>query len=185
MPHVIVKLYPGRSEEQKTRLAEEIVKDVIAIAKCEEKSVSVAFEEVNLRNGQRKSIDRTFLITTKGFTRNPAITHLNSPGVYQTDDLQDLQGKRKKSHSDSLQWPAYEEAAADLSRLTITVANPVLSTPRNTGCRLLISIRLDRPQGRLAKLRSLLLIFLRLRTRREPPVFPKVNFTDCKQRGLY
>lgn len=39
MPHVIVKLYPGRSEEQKTRLAEEIVKDVIAIAKCEEKSV--------------------------------------------------------------------------------------------------------------------------------------------------
>jgi 4-oxalocrotonate tautomerase len=46
MPHVIVKLYPGRSEEQKTRLAEEIVKDVITIAKCEEKSVSVAFEEV-------------------------------------------------------------------------------------------------------------------------------------------
>jgi hypothetical protein len=79
------------------------------------------------------------LVTTKGFTRNPAITHLNSPGVYQTDDLQDLEGKRKKSHSDSLQRPAYEEAAADLSRLTITVANPVLSTPRNTGCRLLIS----------------------------------------------
>ena len=47
MPHVIVKLYPGRSELQKTRLAEEIVKDVIAIAKCEEKSVSVAFEEIN------------------------------------------------------------------------------------------------------------------------------------------
>ncbi len=46
MPHVIVKLYPGRSEEQKIRLAEEIVKDVVAIAKCEEKSVSVAFEEI-------------------------------------------------------------------------------------------------------------------------------------------
>jgi len=29
MPHVIVKLYPGRSDEQKTRLAEEIVKDVV------------------------------------------------------------------------------------------------------------------------------------------------------------
>jgi 4-oxalocrotonate tautomerase len=43
MPHVIVKLYPGRSEGQKARLAEEIVKDVVAIAKCEEKSVSVAF----------------------------------------------------------------------------------------------------------------------------------------------
>ena len=46
MPHVIVKLYPGRSEQQKTQLAEEIVKDVVAIAKCEEKSVSVAFEEI-------------------------------------------------------------------------------------------------------------------------------------------
>jgi len=46
MPHVIVKLLPGRSEQQKTQLAEEIVKDVVAIAKCEEKSVSVAFEEI-------------------------------------------------------------------------------------------------------------------------------------------
>ena len=27
MPHVIVKLYPGRTEEQKTKLADEIVKD--------------------------------------------------------------------------------------------------------------------------------------------------------------
>ena len=46
MPHVIVKLYPGRSELQKTRLAEEIAKAVVAIAKCEDKSVSVAIEEM-------------------------------------------------------------------------------------------------------------------------------------------
>jgi 4-oxalocrotonate tautomerase len=46
MPHVIVKLYPGRSEDQKIKLADEIVKDVVAIAKCDEKSVSVAFEEI-------------------------------------------------------------------------------------------------------------------------------------------
>jgi len=46
MPHIIVKLYPGRSEEQKKKLADEIVKDVVAIAKCSEKSVSVAFEEI-------------------------------------------------------------------------------------------------------------------------------------------
>lgn len=46
MPHVSIKLYPGRTEEQKKRLCEEIVKDVVAIAKCEEKSVSVAIEEV-------------------------------------------------------------------------------------------------------------------------------------------
>jgi 4-oxalocrotonate tautomerase len=46
MPHVIVKLYPGRTEDQKKRLAEAITKEVVAIAKCEEKSVSVAIEEV-------------------------------------------------------------------------------------------------------------------------------------------
>ena len=47
MPHIIIKLHPGRSKEQKIQLAREITKDVVAIAGCEEKSVSVAFEEVN------------------------------------------------------------------------------------------------------------------------------------------
>jgi 4-oxalocrotonate tautomerase len=46
MPHVIVKLHPGRSEDQKMRLAEAITKNVMEIAQCEEKTVSVAFEEV-------------------------------------------------------------------------------------------------------------------------------------------
>lgn len=46
MPHISVKLYPGRSAEQKKQLAREIVKNVAEIAVCEKKSVSVAFEEV-------------------------------------------------------------------------------------------------------------------------------------------
>ncbi len=46
MPHIIVKLYPGRSEQQKTQLVETIAKDVVAIIRCEEKSVSVAIEEI-------------------------------------------------------------------------------------------------------------------------------------------
>jgi 4-oxalocrotonate tautomerase len=54
MPHVIVKLYPGRSEQQKSRLAEEIAKDVIAIAKCEEESVSVAIEEIKAEDWPEK-----------------------------------------------------------------------------------------------------------------------------------
>jgi hypothetical protein len=36
MPHVIVKLYPGRSEQQEIRLAEQIVKDVVTIIECGE-----------------------------------------------------------------------------------------------------------------------------------------------------
>ena len=46
MPHVIVKLYPGRSEEAKRKLADAIVTNVVSIAKCEEESVSVAIEEI-------------------------------------------------------------------------------------------------------------------------------------------
>ena len=47
MPHVIVKLYPGRDRETLNKLANEIMKDVVAIAGCEEKVVSVAIEEVD------------------------------------------------------------------------------------------------------------------------------------------
>lgn len=46
MPHVIVKLCPGRSEKQKIQLAEAIAKDIVRIAKCEETAVSVAIEEI-------------------------------------------------------------------------------------------------------------------------------------------
>ena len=34
MPDVIVKLWPGKSEQQKTRLAEAIAKDVIGVSNC-------------------------------------------------------------------------------------------------------------------------------------------------------
>jgi 4-oxalocrotonate tautomerase len=46
MPHVIVKLWPGKSEQQKTYLAEAITKDVTSILHYGDESVSVAMEEV-------------------------------------------------------------------------------------------------------------------------------------------
>ena len=46
MPHVIVKLWPGKSEQQKARLAEEIVKGVMNVLNYGEESISVAIEEV-------------------------------------------------------------------------------------------------------------------------------------------
>ena len=46
MPHVIVKLYPGRTEEQKKQLTDAITRSVVEIAVCKEAMVSVAFEEV-------------------------------------------------------------------------------------------------------------------------------------------
>ena len=46
MPHVIVKLWPGKSEEQKARLAERISQAVMDVLDYGEESVSVAMEEV-------------------------------------------------------------------------------------------------------------------------------------------
>ena len=46
MPHVIVKMYPGRTEEQKKQLTDAIVKDVMTITQVGESSVSVAIEEI-------------------------------------------------------------------------------------------------------------------------------------------
>lgn len=50
MPHVIVKLWPGKSEQQKTRLADAITKDVMDILHYGDESVSVAFEEIKARD---------------------------------------------------------------------------------------------------------------------------------------
>jgi 4-oxalocrotonate tautomerase len=46
MPHVIVKLYAGRSEQQKARLAEAVTKAVMEGVSCAEDSVSVSIEDI-------------------------------------------------------------------------------------------------------------------------------------------
>jgi 4-oxalocrotonate tautomerase len=46
MPHVIVKLQSGRSEQQKAKIAEEVTKAVMIGANCAEQSVSVTIEDV-------------------------------------------------------------------------------------------------------------------------------------------
>jgi 4-oxalocrotonate tautomerase len=46
MPHVIVKLATGKSEQQKVQLAEAIVKDVMKVLHSDEDPVSLAIEEI-------------------------------------------------------------------------------------------------------------------------------------------
>lgn len=46
MPHVIVKLWPGKPEAQKARLAEKIAEDVMEILDYGQESVSVGIEEI-------------------------------------------------------------------------------------------------------------------------------------------
>jgi 4-oxalocrotonate tautomerase len=46
MPHVIVKLYAGRSDQQKARLADAVSQAVAGALKLGEDSVSVSVEDV-------------------------------------------------------------------------------------------------------------------------------------------
>ena len=46
MPHIIVTLAAGRSQELKARLPERIVTDVVTMLNTDESAVSVAIEEV-------------------------------------------------------------------------------------------------------------------------------------------
>ena len=50
MPHVIVKLWPGKSDQQKARLADKIAKDVMDVLNYGEESVSVGFEEISSKD---------------------------------------------------------------------------------------------------------------------------------------
>jgi len=54
MPHVVVKLWPGKSEQQKTRLAQKIAKDVMDVLNYGEESVSVGFEEIKSQDWKEK-----------------------------------------------------------------------------------------------------------------------------------
>jgi 4-oxalocrotonate tautomerase len=46
MPHVIVKLQSGRSDQQKMKIAAEVTKAIVATANCGEDAVSVCIEDV-------------------------------------------------------------------------------------------------------------------------------------------
>lgn len=46
MPHVIIKLLQGRSDEQKTKLAEAVTQTVMHGANVPETAVSVAIEDI-------------------------------------------------------------------------------------------------------------------------------------------
>jgi len=54
MPHVIVKPGPGKSEQQKARLADKIANDVMDVFDYGEESVSVGFEEIKSKDWKEK-----------------------------------------------------------------------------------------------------------------------------------
>jgi len=74
MPHVIVKLCPGKSEEQKTRLAEEITKDVMDVLHYGEEPVSVAIEEIEPQDWAEKVYTPEILTSPEKLYKKPGYT---------------------------------------------------------------------------------------------------------------
>ena len=61
MPHVEIKCFPGRTEEQKIRCAEEVTKAIAETMGCNESSVSVAIKEVAQDDWKDKVWDKEIL----------------------------------------------------------------------------------------------------------------------------
>jgi 4-oxalocrotonate tautomerase family enzyme len=86
MPHVIVKLYPGRSEERKKKLAREIVKSIIEIAECKEKSVSIAIEEVEPDDWAEKVFKPDIINNKENLVVTPGYNPFQKADGYPTTD---------------------------------------------------------------------------------------------------
>jgi 4-oxalocrotonate tautomerase len=71
MPHVIIKLWPGKSEQQKLRLAEAIADDVMNILNYGEESVSVAIEEIKSEDWAEKVYKPDIIDNSKKLYKKP------------------------------------------------------------------------------------------------------------------
>ena len=61
MPHVNIKLYPGRSEEVKKELADKIAKVVSEVAGTSLGSISVAIEEIQKENWMKDVYEKDII----------------------------------------------------------------------------------------------------------------------------
>jgi len=71
MPHVIVKLWPGKSRQQKQRLADAITSAVMEQLGYGEESVSVAFDEIDARDWKAKVYDADIASRSDSLFKKP------------------------------------------------------------------------------------------------------------------
>lgn len=74
MPHIIVKLWLGKSDAQKTRLADQITTDVMGTLGYGEESVSVAFEEVEPQDWAEKVYQPDIAQNARNLYKQPGYT---------------------------------------------------------------------------------------------------------------
>ena len=74
MPHVIVKLWPGRTEEQKNELSDKITKAIKDTLGSSDNSISVAIEEVPKMEWKKKVFDPEIIGRSEILYKKPDYT---------------------------------------------------------------------------------------------------------------
>ncbi len=74
MPHVIVKLAPGKTEEQKAQLANEISGSVMRVLGYDADAVSVALEEISRQDWAEKVYRPDILQRPQNLYKKPGYT---------------------------------------------------------------------------------------------------------------
>ena len=74
MPHVIVKLWAGKSEQQKQQLADAIAQDVMNVLSYGEESVSVAIEEIRAADWAKKVYEPDIVGNSERLYKKPGYT---------------------------------------------------------------------------------------------------------------
>lgn len=75
MPHVEIKCFSGRTDEQKTRCAEKIAEDIAEILGCDTSSVSVAIKDIPPEDWKEKVWDADIVPDEKYLYKNPGYTY--------------------------------------------------------------------------------------------------------------
>ena len=75
MPHVEIKCFSGRTDEQKTRCAEKIAQDIAEILGCETTSVSVAIKDIPPEDWKEKVWDADIVPDEKYLYKKPGYTY--------------------------------------------------------------------------------------------------------------
>ena len=75
MPHVEIKCFSGRTEEQKRRCAEKVADDIAAILGCEISSVSVAIKDVDEKDWKEEVWDKNIIPNKDYLYKKPGYTY--------------------------------------------------------------------------------------------------------------
>jgi len=76
MPHIIVKLWPGHSEQEKQQLADAITQDAMRILHTTKNSLSVAIEEVAPSNWMADAYAPDILAKPEAIYKQPGYTSI-------------------------------------------------------------------------------------------------------------